>query len=60
MDGVTPGMVVGSSTDVIAADGKIVTAGGIDTHVHLICPQQAADSIASGVTTVLGGGTGPS
>lgn len=59
MDGVTPGMVVGSSTDVVAAEGKIVTAGGIDTHVHFTCPQQADESIASGVTTVLGGGTGP-
>jgi urease len=59
MDGVTPGMVVGSCTDVIAGEGKIVTAGGIDTHIHLICPQQAYESIASGITTMLGGGTGP-
>lgn len=59
MDGVTPGMVVGSATDVIAAEGKIVTAGGIDTHVHFICPQQSEEAIASGVTTLLGGGTGP-
>ncbi|EGS18041.1 urease-like protein [Thermochaetoides thermophila DSM 1495] len=60
MDGVTPGMVVGSCTDVIAGEGKIVTAGAIDTHIHFICPQQAYESIASGVTTLLGGGTGPS
>lgn len=60
MDGVHPDMVVGSTTDVIAAEGSIVTAGGIDTHVHLICPQQANEAIAAGVTTFLAGGTGPS
>ncbi|KAG8415676.1 Urease, variant 2 [Metarhizium acridum] len=60
MDGVTPNMVVGSCTDVIAAEGKIVTAGGIDTHIHYICPQQANEALASGITTFLGGGTGPS
>ncbi|KAK4229124.1 putative urease [Podospora fimiseda] len=60
MDGVTPGMVVGSCTDVIAGEGKIVTAGGIDTHIHFICPQQVNESLASGITTMLGGGTGPS
>ncbi|KAI1378518.1 urease [Hypoxylon crocopeplum] len=60
MDGVTEGMIVGSCTDVIAGEGKIVTAGGLDTHIHLICPQQAYESIASGITTMLGGGTGPS
>ncbi|KAI1630813.1 urease [Biscogniauxia mediterranea] len=59
MDGVTPGMIVGSCTDVVAGEGKIVTAGGLDTHIHLICPQQAYESIASGITTMLGGGTGP-
>lgn len=59
MDGVTPNMVVGSCTEVMAGEGKIITAGGIDTHVHFICPQQADESLASGVTTVLGGGTGP-
>ena len=59
MDGVTDGMIVGSCTDVIAAEGKIVTAGGIDTHIHYICPQQAYEAISSGVTTMLGGGTGP-
>jgi len=60
MDGVDPAMVVGSTTDVIASEGSIVTAGGLDTHIHLICPQQAYESIASGITTMLGGGTGPS
>ncbi|EON98322.1 putative urease protein [Phaeoacremonium minimum UCRPA7] len=60
MDGVTPGMIVGSCTDVVAGEGKIITAGGIDTHIHFICPQQAYEAIASGITTMLGGGTGPS
>lgn len=59
MDGVTPGMVVGSCTDVVAGENKICTAGTIDTHIHLICPQQAEEALASGVTTMLGGGTGP-
>ena len=60
MDGISPEMVVGSNTDVIAAEHKIVTAGGFDSHIHLICPQQAEESLASGITTHLGGGTGPS
>ncbi|KAI4166023.1 MAG: hypothetical protein LQ342_000454 [Letrouitia transgressa] len=60
MDGVNPSMIVGSGTDVIAGEGKIVTAGGIDTHIHLICPQQAYEALAAGITTILGGGTGPS
>ena len=60
MDDVDPAMVVGSCTDVIASEGKIVTAGGMDTHIHFICPQQADEAIASGITTMLGGGTGPS
>lgn len=59
MEGVTPNMVVGSCTDVIAGENKIITAGAIDTHIHLICPQQAQEALASGVTTFLGGGTGP-
>ncbi len=59
MDGVTEGMIVGSCTDVIAGEGKIVTAGGMDSHIHLICPQQAYEAISSGITTMLGGGTGP-
>ena len=59
MAGVTEGMIVGSCTDVVAGEGKIITAGGIDTHIHLICPQQAYEAVASGITTMLGGGTGP-
>jgi urease len=60
MDGVDPKMIIGSCTDVIAGENKIITAGGFDTHIHFICPQQAYESISSGVTTMLGGGTGPS
>src|SRR5882762_4963865 len=59
MAGVTPGMLVGVTTEAIAGEGLIVTAGGIDTHIHFICPQQAEEAIASGVTTLVGGGTGP-
>jgi len=50
---------IGPGTEVIAGEGKILTAGGIDAHIHYICPQQAEDAIASGVTTFIGGGTGP-
>ena len=58
---VQPGVdiIVGPGTEVIAGEGKIVTAGGIDSHIHLICPQQVEDALYSGVTTMLGGGTGP-
>jgi urease subunit alpha len=56
---VTPGMVVGVTTEVIAAEGLIVTAGGIDSHIHFISPQQVPAALASGVTTFIGGGTGP-
>jgi urease len=59
MDGVSPNMIIGSCTDVIAGEGKIITAGGFDTHIHFICPQQANEAISSGITTLLGGGTGP-
>lgn len=59
MDGVHPDLVIGASTEVIAGEGKIVTAGGIDTHIHFICPQQIETALASGVTTMIGGGTGP-
>lgn len=52
-------MIIGASTEIIAAEGDIVTAGGIDAHVHFICPQQIDEAVASGVTTMLGGGTGP-
>jgi urease len=60
MEGVDPAMVVGACTDVIAGEGSIITAGGFDTHIHFICPQQAYEAIGSGITTMLGGGTGPS
>ena len=59
MAGVTPGMIVGVTTEVIAAEGMIVTAGAIDSHIHFICPQIADEAIASGITTLIGGGTGP-
>ena len=52
-------MVIGNHTDVIAGEKLITTAGGIDTHIHWICPQQIQEAIASGVTTMFGGGTGP-
>jgi len=52
-------MIIGAATEVIAAEGCIVTAGGIDTHIHFICPQQIDEALASGITTMLGGGTGP-
>ncbi len=52
-------MVIGAGTEVIAGEGCLVTAGGIDTHIHFICPQQIEHALASGITTMLGGGTGP-
>ena len=52
-------MTIGAATEVIAGEGCIVTAGGIDTHIHFICPQQIEHALASGVTTMIGGGTGP-
>ncbi|BFL48540.1 urease subunit alpha [Lactonifactor longoviformis] len=59
MDGVTEGMTVGASTEALAAEGMIVTAGGIDSHIHFICPQQIDCALFSGITTMIGGGTGP-
>jgi urease subunit alpha len=53
-------IIVGPGTDVIAGEGKIVTAGGFDSHIHFICPQQIDDALMAGMTTLLGGGTGPS
>lgn len=53
-------IIIGPGTDVIAGEGAIVTAGGIDSHIHFICPQQIKEAQASGITTMLGGGTGPS
>jgi urease subunit alpha len=59
MAGVTPGMVIGAATEVIAGEGRIVTAGGLDAHIHFICPQLVTEAISAGLTTLLGGGTGP-
>ena len=59
MAGVTEGMIVGATTEAIAGEGLILTAGGIDAHIHFICPQQVYEALASGVTTFIGGGTGP-
>jgi len=59
-DGIDPRLVIGPATDVIAGEGKIVTAGGIDTHIHFICPQQIDVALCSGITTLVGGGTGSS
>ena len=58
---IQPGItiVIGPGTEVIAGEGKIVTAGGIDTHIHFICPQQIDEAISAGITTMIGGGTGP-
>jgi urease subunit alpha len=59
---VQPGVdiAIGAGTEVIASEGQIVTAGGVDAHIHFICPQQIEDALMSGITTMLGGGTGPS
>jgi urease subunit alpha len=59
MDGVHPDLVIGPSTEIMAGNGLILTAGGIDCHVHLICPQLMPEAIGAGITTVIGGGTGP-
>jgi urease subunit alpha len=58
---VQPGVeiIIGPGTEIIAGEGKILTAGGIDAHIHFICPQQIDDALASGITTLVGGGTGP-
>ena len=58
---IQPGVTIpiGAGTEIIAGEGSIVTAGGIDTHIHFICPQQIEEALMSGVTTMLGGGTGP-
>ena len=58
---VQPGVtiVIGPGTEIIAGEGKILTAGGVDSHIHFICPQQVEDALASGITTMVGGGTGP-
>ncbi len=59
MDGVHPALVIGPSTEVIAGNGRILTAGAVDTHVHLICPQLIPEALGAGITTIIGGGTGP-
>ncbi|MGC8478202.1 MAG: urease subunit alpha, partial [Acetobacteraceae bacterium] len=58
---IQPGVtiVIGPGTEIIAGEGKLLTAGGIDAHIHFICPQQVEEALASGITTMLGGGTGP-
>jgi urease subunit alpha len=52
-------IIIGPGTEIIAGEGKILTAGGIDSHIHFICPQQVEEALASGITTLVGGGTGP-
>jgi len=59
-DGVDPRLIIGPSTDVISGEGRILTAGGIDSHVHLLSPSQVHEALATGITTIGGGGTGPS
>ncbi|GLW62876.1 urease subunit alpha [Actinomadura rubrobrunea] len=59
MDGVHPDLVIGPTTEVLAGNGKILTAGAVDCHVHFVCPQLAAEALAAGVTTLIGGGSGP-
>jgi urease subunit alpha len=59
MDGIDPQLVIGPSTEILSGNGRIATAGGIDCHVHLICPQIVDEALASGLTTLVGGGTGP-
>jgi urease subunit alpha len=60
VDDVTPRMVIGASTDVIAGEGRILTAGGIDSHVHILSASQIVEAVSTGITTIGGGGTGPS
>jgi urease subunit alpha len=52
-------IIIGPGTEIIAGEGKILTAGGVDAHIHFICPQQVEEAVASGITTMIGGGTGP-
>jgi urease subunit alpha len=60
VDGIYPGLVIGASTDVIAGEGRILTAGGVDSHVHILSASQIVEAISTGITTIGGGGTGPS
>ena len=59
MDGIHPALVIGPSTEILSGNGRIVTAGAIDCHVHLICPQLLDEALGAGITTIVGGGTGP-
>ncbi|WP_407560148.1 urease subunit alpha [Streptomyces sp. 184] len=59
MDGVHPELVIGPDTEIVAGNGRILTAGAVDAHVHFICPQLADEALAAGITTLIGGGTGP-
>lgn len=59
MDGVHPDLVIGPETEIIAGNGRILTAGTVDAHVHFVCPQSATEALAAGTTTIIGGGTGP-
>ncbi|MFW0742896.1 urease subunit alpha [Aliarcobacter butzleri] len=58
-DGITDGLEIGANTEILSAEGKIITAGAIDTHIHFISPGQIDEALSSGVTTMIGGGTGP-
>ena len=58
-DGITKGLEIGANTEILSAEGKIITAGGIDSHIHFISPGQIDEALSSGVTTMIGGGTGP-
>src|SRR4029450_8956842 len=59
MDGITPGLEIGAGAEILAGEGRILTCGGIDAHVHFISPNQIPDAFHSGITTLIGGGTGP-
>ncbi|WP_033440591.1 urease subunit alpha [Saccharothrix sp. NRRL B-16314] len=59
MDGVDPALIIGPGTEVVAGNGRILTAGGVDCHVHFVCPQLVDSALAGGLTTLIGGGTGP-
>ncbi|HVL04066.1 MAG TPA: urease subunit alpha, partial [Acidimicrobiales bacterium] len=59
MDGVDPRLAIGPSTEILAGNGLILTAGAVDCHVHLICPQLLVEALGTGITTIVGGGTGP-
>src|SRR5207253_5062349 len=59
MSGVSPALVIGASTEIVAGEGHLLTAGAIDSHVHFISPNQIPDAFYSGITTLIGGGTGP-